>query len=147
MTVATKIVNEALTLIGASSSISPPEADQQATAFTVLQNLLNRWVKDQTLIGVDADNPAIVPSAIGDDILEADWATGALKAMLAMELCPYFRVEPSPSLNRLIVIEQETLLIHGAPNPDPKYPGNLPVGQGNYSPYGVNFYPEPDETS
>lgn len=146
MTVATKIVNDALTLIGVASPISPPEAEQQSTAFSVLVDMLNRWVKDETLIGVDALNPAVVPSAISGDINEAPWATGALKALLAEALCPYFRVEPSPRLNLLISEAHETLLIHGAPNPEPTWPRNLPVGQGNYAPYGQTFFPGPDET-
>lgn len=147
MTVATKIVNEALTLVGVASPISPPEAEQQATAFTVLVDMLNGWVNDATLIGESDTNPAIVPAAIADDINEAAWATKCLKALLALELCPYFRVEPSPSLNKLIGKAQEDLLIHGAPNPEPYYPGNLPVGQGNYHPNSLTFFPEPDENA
>ena len=142
MTVASTIVNEALTLAGASSAISPPEPEQQQTAFAVLVDLLNLWSKETISLGENTT----VPSAIGDDIAEDAWATGPLKAVLAMEVCPYFRIDPPPSLWNLVEKGRTTILIHGAPDEQPSYPGNLPTGAGNANPYGRVFFPEPDQT-
>ncbi len=140
MTAATTIVNEALKLAGIASAISPPEPEQQATAFTVLVDLLNTWTEDGLSLGLTA----VVPATIATDIGEDAWATGPLKAMLAEALCPYFRVEPSMTLSKLIVQAQDTLLIRGAPDPEPYYPGSLPMGQGSATPSGPIFFPEPE---
>lgn len=140
MTIATTIINEALTLIGVASPISPPEPEQQATAFSVLKDLFNLWTKDEVSLGLSAT----VPATIASDIAEDAWATGPLKALLAEALCPYFRIEPSMRLNKLIAEAHESILIHGAPDVEPYYPGNMPLGQGNASPFGPVYYPEPE---
>lgn len=140
MTIATTIINEALKLVGVASAISPPEPEQQATALAVLKDLLNTWTQDELSLGLSA----VIPSTIATDIAEDAWATGPLKIMLAEALCPYFRVEPSMTLSKLIAQAQDTLLIRGAPDQEPYYPGNLPLGQGNASPFGPVYFNEPE---
>lgn len=140
MTVATTIVNEALKLAGVASAISTPEPEQQSTAFAVLKDLLNTWTEEGLSLGLSA----AVPDAIGDNIAEDSWATGPLKALLAEAILPYFRVDASMGLSRLIEDARNTLLINGAPDQEPYYPGNLPLGQGNASPLHQSFFPEPE---
>ena len=133
MTDASVIVDDALKIMGAASTISPAEPEQQSKGFSVLRGMIAEWVEDQVDIVI------VEPYDITDDIGESAHLTETIKALLAKRLAGYLQIEMEPSAEKMAEVAMDRLQKYSY-DPDIEFPDTLPRGQGNNGLYRSAFF-------
>ena len=122
-------INAALQLLGVSSAIRPAPPQMIATALSVYNDMIARWVEDGIEVG------AIQVTAPGEETQNYQWAASSIQYSLAVEVAPRAQVDvPSAVLAGQVRLYAEMRerarlgeVIPGRAKVDPR----LPVGSGN----------------
>ena len=125
MTTAAKVIEGALTHIGAHSPIRQAGPEVLQTAFDQLVYVLQEWE------GEDFDIGATIPTAPGDELSEFPGAANALEHYLAISVAPKLQKPISRDLsnrtNQVVRLARERWQ-HLVPD---RRPSRRYIGQGN----------------
>lgn len=143
MATAQKIIDRAFSKIGVKAAETPLTAAEISDGLDSLNDLLSAWDATGVLKGV-----APVESA-DTDLEEPRYATGAIKAHLAIILAGEYGVPLSPSLIGEADHFMRYLVTASTNLEDVAFPSTLPKGSGNRNDYGIgydrDFFPENDK--
>ena len=144
MSTGTKMVQLALSLIGAHSPIKPAGPESIETGKDMLNSMISRWIDD----GI---NTGMVPlKAVGDELSEPLSLTNTVASNLALELHPLFpasQVSPALRVNANKTYNDMLNKYQAITIPEPQVRETLPVGQGNrdHSFFDKTFFDRGDE--
>ena len=92
-----ELITESLRMIGVLMYSESADANQAAQGISVLNDMMSDWEGDGIMLGY-------VPSVTPTDTLSMDpTAKSAVKANLAIKLCPFYERQPHPA-----ILEQAT---------------------------------------
>jgi len=140
MTTAQVLIDGAFEEIGVKAAESPLTDAMAQKGLRKLNNILNEWNATGILVGIEPVYD------LSTDLLEPDYATGAIEAQVGVRLAGQFGQQVSQSLAVQATAGYNTL-IATAPPLKVAYPSTLPKGSGNrryYENY-YDFFPEQDE--
>jgi len=140
MSTATSIINRAFSKATIKPAETPLSASELADGLDILNDLLSEWAATGILKGVAP------VSVVGTDIQEPRYATGALKASIALKLCGEYGIKVSPALLQDVKDSTQNMIAASIDLQHLPPPANLPVGSGNRYSYGAEydreFFPE-----
>lgn len=130
MSTGTVIIQDALRMIGAHSTVAPAEAEAIVLGMTVLNSMLQRWTSQDIDIQT---TPLEVP---GDELSEPNDARNAIVENLALLLSPNFSngdsiVSPTLRSNANVDYNLVKALYWCGNIPDKVVSATLPKGAGN----------------
>lgn len=128
MSTGTKIVQNALSNIGAHSVIAPASPESLEVGKDALNSMIARWADE------DIDIGAVPLEAIGDELSEPMGLTSAIEYNLSIELHPKFpATQISPQLNASAnkTFQDMRSKVQTITIPNPVVRQTLPKGQGN----------------
>jgi hypothetical protein len=125
MATAGSFITRALQKMGVQTSESPIEASEMQDGLDALNDMLISWEMSGLTLGFS-------PVADKDDELRVPrYAHAAIKAELAVVLCPEYLKQPSVVLLAEADARKSELMIAVIKIGDVEYPSTLPMGSGN----------------
>jgi len=93
MSKAIDLIHSSLFLIGAHSELKPVSPEMLTFSFKKLQTFIKALKdEDYSKIGI------VVPYALADECSERGGATSRIEALFAVDVAPFFRIQPAPDV-------------------------------------------------